>query len=499
MGIIYAAYMVWFHRSEKTTYASLVLVFLALIPLGIDKPLTYLVHLTLLGLAYVVLQQGKIKEKHIMIASGILLILFLVFGNVFGLILHKIATYTITGTKEAGLHFYAVNQTVREAGHIPFSTFANRISGSQTGVIIALIGYIVLVIRHKAFILALPLVGIGIFALFGGLRFTVYAVPVAAMSAIYLFFVIGDFLKDKKLKYAFVIIATSAMLYPNIKHIIAYKVPTVLNKAEVQDLVNLDKIASGSSYTLTWWDYGYPVWYYSDTSTLIDGGKHDNDNFIISTILQTSSPQLAANLSRLAVETYVDSNYAVVANKIFKNDDGSLKDPNIVLKRLKNGTYPLPPKSRDVFLYLPYRMFNIFPTVAVFGNLDLTTGKQKRKIVFYPTQAVSNSDGIVKFSNGIVFDVKHGKLIIGRSSKSVKYFIATQNTKNGQIKLKSQILQPDGEYSIVFMKSYGRFVIVDNTTLNSLYVQMFILGKYDKDLFELVVASPYSRIYKLKK
>jgi dolichyl-diphosphooligosaccharide--protein glycosyltransferase/undecaprenyl-diphosphooligosaccharide--protein glycosyltransferase len=105
----------------------------------------------------------------------------------------------------------------------------------------------------------------------------------------------------------------------------------------------------------------------------------------------------------------------------------------------------------------------------------------------------------VKFSNGIVFDVKHGKLIIGRSSKSVKYFIATQNTKNGQIKLKSQILQPDGEYSIVFMKSYGRFVIVDNATLNSLYVQMFILGKYDKDLFELIVASPYSRIYKLKK
>ncbi len=73
---------------------------------------------------------------------------------------------------------------------IPFEMFANRISGSQIGVIVSFIGYVVLVMRHRAFILALPLIGIGVFALWGGLRFTVYAVPVAAMSAIYLFHVI---------------------------------------------------------------------------------------------------------------------------------------------------------------------------------------------------------------------------------------------------------------------------------------------------------------------
>ena len=58
-----------------------------------------------------------------------------------------------TGTVSKGLHFYGVKQTVREAGQIPFSMFANRISGSQPGVILALIGYVVLVIRHRAFIL----------------------------------------------------------------------------------------------------------------------------------------------------------------------------------------------------------------------------------------------------------------------------------------------------------------------------------------------------------
>ncbi|BAF71063.1 oligosaccharide transferase [Sulfurovum sp. NBC37-1] len=499
MGMIYAGYMVWFHRHDKTTYASLILIFLSLLPLGMDKPLTYVVHLILLIVVYFVLQQEKIKEKNLIIASGILFILFLFLGNVFGLILHKIATYTITGTKESGLHFYAVNQTVREAGQIPFSTFANRVSGSQIGVILSLVGYIVLVIRHKAFILALPLVGIGVFALFGGLRFTVYAVPIAAMSAVYLFFVIGDFFKDKRSKYAFIIVVTGAMIYPNIIHIIGYKVPTVLNKPEVEDLVRLDKIASGKDYTLSWWDYGYPIWYYSDTSTLIDGGKHNNDNFIISKIMQTSSPELAANLSRLAVETYVDSNYSVVADTLFKNGKKDQINPNILLGELENGTYKLPEKTRDIYLYLPYRMLNIFPTVAVFGNLDLTTGKAERKIMFYPTRAIKNKNGVLQFSNGIVFDAKKGELFFGKQKVPVKYFVVAQMTKNGETQIQTQPYHAEGRYVVIFMKSYGRFVVMDEETFHSMYVQMFILGKYDKDLFDLVVSSPYSKIYKLKK
>jgi len=499
MGMLYGAYMIWYHKDKKTTYASLILVFLALTPLELAKPLSYIVQLLLIFGVYAVLQNKNIENKKLMITSVVLFLVFLLLGNVFGLIYNKIMGYIVTGTSNAGLHFYAVNQTVREAGHIPFSTFANRISGSQIGVVIALIGYIVLLIRHKAFILALPLVGIGIFALFGGLRFTVYAVPVAAMSAIYLFFVLGDFFKDNKLKYAFVTLATVGMIYPNITHIIGYKVPTVLNKAEVEDLTKLNEIADPKDYTLGWWDYGYPIWYYSDTSTLIDGGKHNNDNFIISTIMQTPSPQLAANLSRLSVETYVDSNYSIVANTLFKNEKEDQLDPNLFLSELDDSDYKLPEKTRDIYLYLPYRMLNIFPTVAVFGNLDLTTGKPERKMAFYPTTPAKSENGILTFRNGIVFDAKKGALAFGKQEIPVKYFIITEMTKKGETKLQSQLYHSNGAYVVLYMKSYGKFIVMDAETFKSTYVQMFILGKYDKNLFELVVSSPYSKIYKLKK
>ncbi len=498
MGIIYGVYILWFHRYEKMAYASLILVFLALIPIGIEKPWSYILHLLLLGGTYIVLKQDKIEKRNLIVASGILLVLFLLLGDVVGLILHKIFSYTIRGTEQSGLHFFAVNQTVREAGKIPFSLFANRISGSQVGLFLSLVGYIILVLRHRTFILSLPLVGIGAFALWGGLRFTVYAVPVAAMSAVYLFFVVGEYLRNDKLKYAFAAIATAGLLYPNITHILGYKVPTVFNASEVKDLVTLDKIADGKDYTLSWWDYGYPIWFYSDTSTLIDGGKHDNDNFIISTIMQTTSPQLAANLSRVAVETYVDSNYSIVANTLFKNGQEDQLDPNKVLEDIKNGSYTIPKKSRDVYLYMPYRMIDIFPTVAVFGNIDLRTGKAKRRIDFYPTYIAKNNNGILQFANGIVFDTRRGVLIFGKQQAPVGSFVITELTKDGQTRVQVQNNDLTSRFVVVFMKSYGKFIVMDKETFESMYVQMFILGNYDKKYFELVVSSPYTKIYRLK-
>ncbi|HHD78551.1 MAG TPA: hypothetical protein ENK98_02760 [Epsilonproteobacteria bacterium] len=120
-------------------------------------------------------------------------------------------------------------------------------------------------------------------------------------------------------------------------------------------------------------------------------------------------------------------------------------------------------------------------------------------MAFYPTSVMGNKNGMILLRNGIVFDAKKGEISIGKETKNVKNFIITQNTKSGKINLQSQLYHIDGEYAIVYMKSYGQFIVMDVNTFNSTYVQMFILGKYDKNLFELVVSSPYSKIYKLKK
>ena len=50
--------------------------------------------------------------------------------------------------------------------------------------------------------------------------------------------------------------------------------------------------------------------------------------------MQTSSPELVANLSRLAVETYVSSDYQVAADTIFRNKQKDQLDPNLFLSEL---------------------------------------------------------------------------------------------------------------------------------------------------------------------
>ncbi len=450
-------------------------------------------------LAAVLLWGAQSNKKYMQYLAIIFFICFLYFSHLFHVLISHLSGYLSRGVEGEGLHFYQVVQTVREAGAIPFSTMANRISGSQIGVILSLAGYIVLTIRHKPFVIALPLIGVGVLSLWAGLRFTVYAVPIAAISAVYLFWVLGEYLtNDKKAKYLFVTIATAIMIYPNITHILGYKVPTVLSKAEVEDLTGLRKIAAPKDYTLSWWDYGYPIWFYSHTNTIIDGGKHTNDNFIISKIMQTDSPELAAKLGRLSVETYVDTNYSNIANTLFRNGEEDQKDPNLFLLKVENNDIPVPPKSRDIYLYLPYRMMGIFPTVMVFGNIDLTTGKKVRDAMFYPAYIKSSTGGMIILSNGIMLDSQKGELRIGKKRLSIREFVVAQNKKDSILSSQSHIYHMDGKYAVVYMKSYGRVVVMDEKTFHSTYVQMFMLGKYDKKFFDLVVASPYSRIYRIK-
>ena len=496
MGLIYAAYLIWQHREERTTYESLILVLTALIPFGLSVPWEYLTHLLLVIGIYFLLRLRSFPLKPLMATSGVLLILLLIFGDVFALVFSKIQGYLATGTQtEGNLHFYSVAQTVREAGQIPFDIFAKRISGSVVGFFLGIAGYLLLLRKHPPFLLSLPLMGIGFFAWWGGLRFTVYAVPVMALGVVYFFFWMGEYFRNRRIAMLLSILGTTVLLVPNLLHIIEYKVPTVMNRVEVEDLVKLDQNASSRDYTLAWWDYGYPIWFYSDTSTLIDGGKHNEDNFIVSTILQTDSPLLAANLGRTAVETYAnDPAHGTAALKLFAK-----KDPNLVLTEMESGEYRLPPKSREIYLYLPYRVLEIFPTVMKFSNLDLSTGKPLRKPLFIVTRPASIHGNVMRLYGGFAIDLKKGMLI--ERTREVPLHRVVVATLRKDLSIKTVVLSghEEGDYTVIVLKSYGKVVIMDNRTFRSLYVQMFMLGNYDEKLFEPVVLSPYTRIFRFKR
>lgn len=501
-------YSLVFDRKNLYNYKLLAIMMFAMI--NVDG---YIRLILVLGTFYI-LEQEKF-QKYIYYIFGISIGLFLISGGINPVlsqlnayIFHNTTTIAKTGLN---LHFYSVMQTVREAGSIPFETFANRISGNVVTFILSIVGYIYLVYRHKIMIFALPLIGLGFLASVGGLRFTVYAVPALAFGIAFLITELSSKIVDKKIKYGVMTLATLAILYPNYKHIDGYKVPTVFNSSEVTILETLHKKADREDYTIAWWDYGYPIRYYGDVKTLTDGGKHSGVvNFPVSYIL-THSQKESAKMARLDVEytekafNVKDKNKELTDNKKIKlasnieemTKNYAFKDTNDFLLSLQTDII-LPKKTRDIYFYLPYKMLNIYPTVSLFSNLNLMNGKQNKRPFFYKTTNFKDNGNSLDLGRGIFIDKVKGVLKIGNQQVALKRFVRSYYTNDMKLKNNIQTLTKDNGLSVIYMSSYKTFLVLDEKTYNSLYIQLMVLENYDKKLFEMVDSNPYAKLYKLK-
>ena len=503
-------YTLIFDRKNLFNYKLLIFIALAATPVSIV--IKSILAVALFGYFHFKKQES---DKFVFPILGASILFFIAMGGL-SAIWNPIKGYlfreAITSAEDnLNLHYFAIAKTVREAGSIPFEIFANRISGAIPIFIISTAGYILYAFKERLMLLALPMLGLGFIAMQGGLRFTVYAVPICALGFGYITIWLADKLseyasnekKAKAIKIAVTLIALTSSLYPNIEHIIRYKVPTVFKSSEVAVLDKLKHIASREDYVLTWWDYGYPIRYYSDVKTLIDGGKHTGMvNFPVSFAL-THNQVASANMARLDVE---------YTEKAFKEENSSqnedyladmmrdygYKDPALFLAELDNEDFKLPPKSRDVYYYLPFRMMNIFPTVNLFSNLDLTTGKSKRNPFFLASRYVVRGKRVY-LSRNLFIDQEDATVHFGNNKYPVNTFAIAYVGKDGKVHSKISRGNPNGKLYIIYMKSYGEILIMEKPFFESAYIQMFALGRYDKNLFEPVIITPEAMVYKLKK
>lgn len=506
--IIFVVYTLLFERKNRYAYKFLSLYVLALTTI----PVWLKIALVLLFVALFYFLKERLRDHYVMIVAAVSVLIYLIFGGSEWMmnILHN--AYFTRGSvlnetnATEGLKFYGVVNTVREAGHIPFEIFADRISGNLFLFWTGVVGYLLLLLKDRVMLLTLPMVGLGFFALQGGLRFTVFAIPFIALGTVYLLFLLAKYIAsfaDEKsrewIEKVLLLAVAVLVLYPNVKHVIAYKVPVVFTKPEVDVLNQLKGIANREDYVVAWWDYGYPLRYYSDVKTLIDGGKHTGqDNFPVSYVL-THDQVSAANMARLDVELTeksFDTNSSPVEMMLKRFQ---IENPDDFLKKLQSKSLPLPPKSRDVYLYLPNRMIGIFPTIDLFSNIDLRTGAQRSSPFFYVAQKAVDRNGMVDFGNGVILDKTKGVIQLGNQIIPIQNFVTTAYDKQGKLHTQVQKLHEDGYISIIFMQNYGQFLIMDRNLYNSLYIQLFVLENYDKDLYEPVILSPVAKVYKLKR
>ncbi len=504
-----------FIKKQDFKYNLILLTFMMFAMMQLDG---YIRLFIVIGLFVLITMKKELFIKYIYYIFGLSILFFAITGG-FDPIWGKLKGYvfkdhiSVSG-EDLKLHYYTVMQTIREAGSISFETFANRISGHTITFIFSVIGFIWLSIKHPIILLSLPMIGLGFLAngFFGiipsgGLRFTIYAIPPLAIGMAFLIVELVKLVNIKENKiiyYLSISLLTIAILIPNIKHAYDYRIPTVFTKNEVQVLDKLKNIASREDYVVGWWDYGYPLRYYSDVKTLSDGGKHSGSvNFPTSFIL-TNPQESASKMLRLDVEYTEakfnmdiedpDRNRTNIANMTL---DYNFKDTNNFLTALQTDI-KMPKKTRDIYLYLPNRMMNIYPTISMFSNINLMTGEKGKRAFFYKSQKFKESKDFIDLDRGIKIDKKSSELVIGNKKIKIGKFIKTVYDKKGKLQKSIQTISKTSNLNVIYMSNYKQFLVVDNSVLNSTYFQLFVLEKYDSTLFEPIILTPLSKVYKLK-
>ncbi|EFN0475229.1 peptide-binding protein [Campylobacter coli] len=507
---LFFIYTLVFHIKEKTLYMAIILASITLSNIAWFYQSAIIVIL----FSLFVLQNKRFSFALLGIL-GLATLVFLILSGGIDPILYQLKFYIFRSDESAnlaqGFMYFNVNQTIQEVESIDLSIFMQRISGSELVFFVSLIGFIFLVRKHKSMILALPMLALGFLALKSGLRFTIYAVPVLALGFGFLMSLLQERKQKNNNTYWWanigVFIFTFLSLIPMFYHINNYKAPTVFSQNEATKLDELKKIAQREDYVVTWWDYGYPIRYYSDVKTLADGGKHlGKDNFFPSFVL-SKDQVAAANMARLSVE-YTEKSFYAPLNDILKNDllQAMMKDYNqnnvdLFLASLSKPDFKINmPKTRDVYIYMPARMSLIFSTVASFSFVDLEIGEINKPFTFSAAYPLDVKNGEIYLSNGIALSDDFRSFKINNSTISVNSIIEINSIKQGEYKITP--IDDMAQFYIFYLKDstipYAQFILMDKTMFNSAYVQMFFLGNYDKNLYDLVINARDAKVFKLK-
>ena len=313
-----------------------------------------------------------------------------------------------TSDASKGLAYKNVMETIVEARKSHWEELMIRITGSSWSCILAILGFIGLVLVHREFIIALPFIGIGVFAHWGGHRFTIHAIPIAALAIT--FIPIGLFLlvtyikklqriatptdtdemswlkswgeKNSFWKVSFLssrailIALTLVVIYPNFglaKNRSAH-LTTVLSSEEVALIDSIRNESKPGDYVHSWWDWGSAIWFHAERNVLTSPINQSFDTYVFAKMMNTDSPRLAAHLARSSAEYFhhgtQDLPTGLAVDHLFADRS---KTPDEILNNLEER---LPVKrTRDVYLFMPTKLLHFFPVLHMFSERNLVSGE----------------------------------------------------------------------------------------------------------------------------
>ena len=232
------------------------------------------------------------------------------------------------------------------------------------------------------------------------------------------------------------------------------------------------------------------------------------DNYLTSEILRANSHLQAAHLARLKTETFVrlqddkksgEATYDTAVQEIFKDGSSDLVFYQGLLEEMNDANASLPSKSRDVFLFMPYEILRIFPTILSFSSRNLyfpsspsdsrkdlpmkilRNGRRQGNNLFFDDGHRMDRKGVLKIIDaGNSFVLPYGKMLTvgddGQPAETVERIeidgLSIQaNTSKGVNRV------------VVFVENLNELIILSPKTYRSTFAKRFILDQFDSTAY----------------
>lgn len=504
-----------FYRSSKV-WLFIILAFIATLKLS------FFIKLPVLMGMYAIWLYAKDRSKKIRYSIlggfGFISAVLFSFSGLFIQLITKFDSYIskkstsgISADDGYGLEYYNSLQTVAESKFVDFSTFFEMIAWNETLFLLGTFGYFIAALRYKFLWFGFPLYFIGLSAADAGVRFASYGAPLVMLGVSYLGFLAADKIaKIYRLPLIYSLLGLMVLIYPLYKsyNYITTTIPgpTLLNY-ETSLLSYMDSVSDKKDYIISWWDYGYPVRYYANTLTHSDGGMQSgNLTYMESLALTSSSQTLASNLLRDGVEikeklqkdSELKSTGGTFGDIMKYNMSGETPSASKMIDKLSSKDYDAHSSTRNIYWMMMYRMLPIIPTISLFSSYDLQTKEPRETGLYLFSQTSTPTDYGLALTDNLMFDKNLGVVKLPNGAYgAVKKFI-TVDELNGDITTQEVDLNPDAKLYVILLKTTNSVIIVDETMFKSNFIQMFVFGNYDKELFEAVMINPVMKIYRLK-
>lgn len=499
--ICYFFYVIVFDRKHIAHYFAAALFVVALVPMSVG------IKLLAAASVYVLWRILSTKDKRYL-DYRIWLSLSLAAGAAIGLFLaaspqyyRRIIEYfnkrdSIGFVDASGTH-YAISGTLKEiseAAGISFPDVILYTSGSVVVFAAGLLGLALLGVSKRSSLLLWPMLLLGMAAVVLGTRFTTFAVPVLAMGLFVLIYVAAELIFVRfgrsAARLTAVIMGAGAFWFA-LSQIQTYNriLKPVYNADDAALFQTLSQRGDRKDFIISWWDYGWPLWYGTGKRTLIDNGKHGLDNFIVSKILFSTNPYLSANMSR-----YFLSKYARYYDRTSILKRVSRKtDLQALMERLSH-----PPLIRDadfdIYFYFNDALIKKLPRIAEFSKLNGFDPFAGELLSYtYMVKPFDFKDTTVE-ADGITFDRRRGTV---RTADGQQGHVARLIVSDGR-HIKVQRFYRDSDYNLIVYKNKYLLMLTDKY-LATFVIKGLLLNQYDPDLFELAGVSADAKVLKLKR